>query len=208
MSDTLVALLPLIEPLSRSVARSYPGVMADDIYQELCLFVLQHGDSLDIENEGGCRHILARAAHIYAAGERAASLTATCQYNYRPQDVRKILETALNDDREAWPHCHVPEDAKSLKGSAAIEVTLDIRAAIEELPYADASALFSRYRDGEVPDPTSAERKRLDRAVDRLCEALNGFSAERLRRMQVRGYPGARRVISNAQAQAVIGEGY
>lgn len=208
MSDTLAALLPLIEPLSRSVARSYPGVDADDIYQELCLFVLQHGNSLDVENEAGCRHILGRTAHIYAGQERSASLTATCQYNYRPQDVRKILETALNDDREAWPHCHVPEDAKSLKGSAAIEVTLDIRMAMEELPYADACALLSRYRDGEVPDPTSAERKRLDRAVDRLCEALNGFSAERLRRMHARGFPGARRVISNAQAQASISEGY
>lgn len=208
MSDNLTALLPLIEPLSRSVAQSYPGVMADDIYQELCLFVLQHGSNLDTENEPGCRHILGRAAHIYAGKERAAGLSATCQYNYRPQDVRRILETALSDDREAWPHCHVPEDAKSLKGSAAIEVTLDVRMALEELPYTDASALLSRYRDGEVPDPTSAERKRLDRAVDRLCEALNGFSAERLRRMNARGFPGARRVISNAQAQAVIGEGY
>lgn len=208
MSDTLTALLPLIEPMSRSVSRSYPGVEADDIYQELCLFVLQHGDSLDVENESGCRHILARAAHIYAGAERAAGLSATCQYNYRPQDVRKILETALNSDRESWPHCHVPEDAKSLKGSAAIEVALDIRMALEELACTDASALRSRYQYGEVPDPTSAARKRLDRAVDRLCEALNGFSAERLRAMNARGFPGARRVISNAQAQATIGEAY
>lgn len=209
MSDTLTALLPMIEPLSRSTARSYPGVEADDIYQELCLFVLQHGNNLDVENEGGCRHILSRAAHMYASAERAAALGNTCQYNYRPQDVRKILETgALNDDREAWLLVHVPEDAKSLKGSAAIEVTLDIRQAMEELAYTDRLAIYFRYHDGVVPDATSAERKRLDRAVDRLTEQLNGFSAERLRRMEMRGYPGARRVITNAAAQAQISEGY
>lgn len=208
MSDVLTALLPLIEPMSYSVARSYPGVEADDIYQELALFVLQHGQGLDVENEPGCRYILGRVAQMYAGGERAAMLHATSQYNYRPEDVRKILETALNDDRAAWPHCHVPDDAKSIKGSAALEVALDIRMALEELDYEDYQVIVGRYRDDIVPEPTSAERKRLDKAVERLCEALNGFSAERLRAMSTRGFPGARRAMSNAQSQAVIGEAY
>lgn len=208
MSDTLTQLLPLIEALARSTARSYPGVEADDIYQEVCLFVLQHGQDLDVENESGCRYILSRAANIYADGERAAQLHNTSQYNYRPQDVRRILETALDDDRENWPNTHVPDDAKSIKGSAALEVTLDIRQALGELAHADYSAIRARYSLGLVPEAGSAERKRLDRAIDRLTEQLNGYSQERLRAMNARGYPGSRRVVSNAQAQATIGEAY
>ncbi len=208
MNDILQELLPLIEALARSIARSYPGVEQDDMYQALCLFVLQHGQDLDPANEASCRYVLTKAAHVYAGEQRAEALGNTAQYNYRPDDVRRILETgSLDDDREQWVHVHVPHDARSLKGNAALEVTLDVRRALDELAYVHYEAIHSRYVLGEVPLAGSAGRKALDRAVERLVETLNGYSDERLR-MHLDGYVGSRRAIGNAQALAKIREAY
>ncbi|MGI5245459.1 hypothetical protein [Dactylosporangium sp. CA-139066] len=208
MSDTLMTLLPVIESASRAVAREYPGVDSDDVYQSLCVWVLENASYLKTDEVAGCRYILYRAAHIIARKERTEALQSCVQYDYTPADVRKILETAF-DDSETWLKAHVPADGASLKatGMDGIEVTLDIRAAVAELGEGDASAIFSRYADGIVPEAGSAERKRLDRAVHKLTELVNTYSVSQAEALAMRGHPGSRRAMSNAAAQALIGRG-
>jgi DNA-directed RNA polymerase specialized sigma24 family protein len=209
MSNTFSELLPIVEQASRSVARDYPGVDADDIYQELCVFVLENERYLKPEETAGTRYILYRAAHIYARKERAAGLFASVQYDYRPSDVRAILETAFSEP-EMWLDAQVPDDAVSRKTSGVdgLDVTLDVRNALRELSPVDHGAIFGRYADGVVPEAGSAERKRLDRAVHRLTEAVNTFTLDRTEAMAMRGHPGSRRVISNATARASVSRGF
>jgi hypothetical protein len=199
-------LLPVIDPASRTVARDYPGVDSDDLYQSLCLWVLENEKWLKVDEEAGCKYIIYRAAHILARQERTESLHNCAQYDYRPADVRKILETAF-DEPENRLQAFVPEDASSWKktGMDGIEVTLDIRAAVDELGVIEADSIVSRYRDGIVPEADSSERKRLDRAVHKLTDLVNSYSAKRAEVMAVRGHPGSRRAMSNAAARASIG---
>ncbi len=204
--EILTELIPMVESVARTVAREYPGVDHEDLYQDMCLWVLEHGGSLKIEEEKGTRYIIYRAAHILAGQERAEQLRMTAQYNYRPADVRRILETAFGG-REEWLQSFVPDDAASIKstGTDGLDVTIDVRTAIEEMSPEDAEIIMSRYARGLVPDPNSAERKRLNRAVDRLCESINSYTRQRAEKLAITGHPGARRVITNAHAGAILG---
>jgi hypothetical protein len=205
-NEALMLLLPTVDAASRTVARDYPGVDSDDLYQSLCLWVLENAKWLKTDEEAGCKYIIYRAAHIIARQERAESLHRCAQYDYRPADVRKILESVF-EPAENRLQAHVPDDGASLKktGMDGIEVTLDVMAAVDELGIIEADAIVSRYRDGIIPDADSSERKRLDRAVHKLTDLVNSYSAQHSENLALRGHPGSRRAMSNASARAAIG---
>ncbi len=206
MSEELVELLPVIEAIAPSVARGYPGVDKDDLYQELCVWVLENGHRLDLGHAAGCRYILNRAAHIFCKRERAAQLQRHSQYNYRPADVRKMLEAAMSGDPLERLDTHVPADAASAKetGTDGLDLAMDVRVSADSLPEADQKSIYGRYVLGVVPEADSAERKRLDRAVDRLTDELNSYSSGRLGTPSIAGHPGSRRARSNASALAAL----
>ena len=193
-----------IAGIAKSVARKYPGVEQDDLYQGLAEWLLKNGHRLKLEETKGCKYILTRAAHIMAGQERADALLKSVQYSYKSEDVRRILETVFFDP-ELWMHAHVPEDAESIKyGTDALDVTFDVQLALRHLPILDSQSIFDFFCLGKVPAPNSAERKRLDRAVSKLTDVLNSYEGLRREQKAFSGGPGSRRVITNAQATATI----
>lgn len=188
-------LLPIIERIARQVSSDFPDVSSEDLYQQMCLFVLQNAKSIKTKEEGGNPGwILRRVAYHYAKQERTQQLSMSIQYTYRPSDIKAILEIIYDiSDLEKTP---VPEDAISLTGNDSLEIGSDVRSAIKRLSETDQIALFRRYALKEIPDNSSYERKQLNKAVKNLVFALNSY----------RGYGtyvGKRRVLSNATAQAV-----
>ena len=72
-------------------------------------------------------------------------------------------------DKLAWG-----ETPESL---SLVETRVDIHRAYDRLSDNYKLALFSRYALGVVPEPSSAERRTLSRAVDRFMDFLNFISA-------------------------------
>lgn len=164
-----------ISRASSKVCRGFPGVNHEDVAQEIWVRVCSLPQSLDYTRPG-VQTILERLARAEAWKQRAAHLRATCQYLYRPADVREILQTAF--DREDWPGSYVPDDAKSWDSGVmdSVDLRADIIRCYDKMPETHRNTLLSRYRDGEVPSKTDyAARKRVDRAVWYLTDLLNAL---------------------------------
>lgn len=200
-AEMVEELLPLIEKIARNVAADYPDVQWEDIRSGLCIFVMENAKSIKLREEGGNPNwLLKRVAGTLCKDERAQQHRTSVQYQYRPSDVSKILETAFSV--EHLDKTFVPEDAESLKsGSDEIEIGSDIRDGYGRLPLDLKQAIFKRYALGEIPDNASYDRKKLNKAIKELTRIVNNYRG--------RGpFTGRRNVMSNASAHAVISRNY
>jgi hypothetical protein len=181
--------------VSRKLARSYPGIPADDIEQAILTRVAEQEALFKRMNygEGALGVMFRKYGTKFANDERLSALNFNDQYHYTTAEVRALCGKALFD-RDTF--------------LATIEDNPDIVANFDEVmarvidlqdAYRDASdadkAIIARRFGGETLTP--AEAKAAQRAVDRLSLAINiGRSA---RRGDHSG-PGARKAMSNAQA--------
>lgn len=166
----------------------------DDLYSQSIERYLRYKDKMRPETEGGKpKAFLFRLVTNVANDMRTSALHASPQYTYRVDDVKNILANVLNRTS------HVDRDA--LKSGFTIEDIPDVRAdimtCIGRLTPEDQRTIIVRYYFGEIPKNGSGERKRLDRAVYRLVRAMNGFHDDG-------EFVGSRKVISNAQARAMV----
>lgn len=132
---------------ARRWVREYTQIETDDIEQELCVFVLSNHESIaksesalmadtaEAEQprrlDGFRRMILDRAAERYCGREASKHSAAVAAYYYRPSDVRRMLDNALDDDSRlrTW----VPEDARSTHvGPPHAAVTTEAAASEDE----------------------------------------------------------------------------
>lgn len=219
MAASYEDLATVIDRVARNVAADYPDIEWEDVRQELALFVLEHGSSIKLREDGGNpRKLLTLVALDYSKRLRTQHMTLTPQYAYRPSDVKAILESAWSD---APRSAYVPDDARSplsrtfniydpnggfeveavdpFHETDFTEVSSDIKATVAKLKPEHRAAIFRRFVLGEMPDNNSYERKLLNKAVNELTRKLNWY----------RGFDqGRRRVFSNAGARASISEGY
>lgn len=206
----LEELLPDIERIARNVSSDYPDIDWRDISQHLCVFILEKGDQLVWEGNGGSvLGILKKVSQQYCKDERTQQNYLSAQYSYRPSDVIKILESGFvkvvidEKTRESiLNNSHVPEDAVSIDNSSvdALDVASDVVDAYERLSLEYRNSLFKRYALGEIPVHASYERKKLNKAVKELTRILNSYKGKQL--------PTRRRVVSNSTATAMISKGY
>lgn len=191
MSKDITPWLDTIENISRSVAYDYPCVEKDDVYQHLCLMILQE-QSLSNPDQEGVVGTLFKIAKRYAKQQRVEALHISVQYAYRPSDVRKILETLF--EYTEWMDGWVPEDAESIKDSAdSLDLHSDVSWAFSQLQKPQKEILYRRY--GLREDLDNSDRVRLSRATDKLVEVLNTYRR-----------PGHRRkAMTNAASNATIG---
>lgn len=196
MAD-LEELMPVVEHISRMTASDYPDIEWEDVRQHLCLFILEKADALKYEGNGGSvKSILKKVAKDFCKKERAQQNFLSSQYSYRPSDVKKILESAF--DQEGLDKTYVPEDARSVKSAMdEVEIASDVRDAFLRLAPDYQISLFMRYAMREVPAHASYERKRLNKAVNELTRILNSYRG--------RGpFVGRRTIVSNSTAQTII----
>lgn len=212
-----------IDRIARKVAKDYPDIDWEDVRQELVVFVLTNGPSIKLREDGGNpSKFLELVAQTYCGKQRAQHLSLSPQYAYRPSDVKLILETAFQADD--IPNAYVPDDARHPLSNTfnifdtegaftvrdrdpfhepdAMEVASDVKAALLRLKIDDKEAIFSRYVLNIIPDNASWERKKLNRAINRLTHTLNTYRGKGPNDVR------SRRAISNAGARARISEGY
>jgi DNA-directed RNA polymerase specialized sigma24 family protein len=201
----------LARSVSKTIARSYPPVDADDIEQEVMLWAWSNQDRVRGWSEALFRTKFSEQAVTYARRERQERLHQTDFYYYRPDDVRAILPYFF--DSSTWGNIRPPEDDPIIYGakdSAApgqviyhndkangLVMVADIDDAWPVLNKTQRTALFLAFIDGPGD---AAERKREQRAVDSLTALLN----ENIRSRPVG--PGSRKVMTNAAGQAAIRE--
>lgn len=208
-----------IDRIARDTARDYPDIDWEDVRQALALFVLENGNSIKMEEDGGNpRWILRRVAQTFCKDMRTQHMVLSPQYAYRPSEVKLILESAFLD---APSSAFVPDDARSplsktfnlydpngnfsvesvdpFHEADFIEVSSDIKAALMRLKPDLRQAIFDRYVLMIVPTNNSWERKKLNKAINELTRKLNWY----------RGYDNTkRRTTSNAGARAMIAHNY
>lgn len=153
------------------VAADFPGVDRGRIEQALWGWVREHEDLLDYH---ACEPSLVRLAERAALQYRADHLYGTAQYNYRPSDVRYLLEFLY--DREAWLLPRVPEDARSLgSGNDRLDLMADVSAAVALLEPHDQVRLMWYYGLGRAVESRTSDSVMLRQTIYRLVEALNNY---------------------------------
>jgi DNA-directed RNA polymerase specialized sigma24 family protein len=209
-----------IDRVAKNVASDYPDIDWEDLRQELALFVVENGPSIKMYDEGGNpRRLLNLVAQSYSKKLRTQHMSLTPQYAYRPSDIKQILETAFLDTPAT---SYVPDDARSplsktfnlfdpnnnfsvaevdpFHEADAIEIASDVKACLLKLKPELRRAIFDRYVVGIIPDNSSYERKRLNKAVNELTRKLNWYRG---------GSTGnTRKAISNAGARVRLSESY
>lgn len=198
MAATYEDLARLIDSVAKIVAKDYPDVDWEDLRQEMALFVVKHGKSIKLKEEGGNpKWLMERVAKQAAKEARAKHLILTSQYAYRPSDVKEILETAFSP--ESRENTFIPEDAVSLDGIDSIQLSSDVLAAYDMLKPELKEAIFRRYALNQIPSNETYDRKKLNRAVNELTYKLNTYRGSTRDR---------RRILSNAGSRAAISDVY
>lgn len=182
----------VVEKIGKFVARDFPGIEWEDLTQDIWVHLLEREQKgpLPSPDADGVMRALKREAERIAWRRRKEDLRSTSQYDYRPSDVRRILETSFN--YMDWPRGPVPDDAKSDDGLAAFDIRSDISAGLDRLSQSHRNAILGRYRDGNM-STGDAQKKMLYRAVDALTDILNTYRG-RLNR----------RAVSNARAGHIV----
>lgn len=196
MAVNILEVLPEVERIAKRTASDFPDVDWRDVSQHLSVLLLSN-QALEWKGGGGSvKRILNLSARSFCLRERACQNQTSVQYSYRPSDVGRILETAFSDYEVS--DTFVPDDAVSIKASAdALDLASDVHHSWTQLNDEDRKIIFSRYALGIIPDNASYERKKLNKAVNRLTRILNNYTPTN-----------RRKAISNSAAQYLISKGY
>ena len=185
--------------VSRKLARSYPGIDADDIEQAILTRVAEQEALFKRMNYGKAALgvMFNKYGSKYANDERLSALNFNDQYHYTTAEVRALCGKALYD-RDAF--LATIEDNPDIVSNfdEVMARVMDLQNAYRDASDSDRAIIAKRF-GGEALTP--AEAKAAQRAVDRLSLAINiGRSA---RRGDHDG-PGSRKALTNAQAQAAV----
>lgn len=201
---------------ARVTARKFNAVEADDLTQELFLHAWKQYKKAQPDDWD---RWLNTVSFNTATGMHEKIMRCKfVQYEYTPEVVRKILESAFFYD--TWDDAEIPMSAQSpprgtkatydeivqmdiMQGTPdptdARDMCLDVTTCMDLLTPEDKNRVISRYRDGVMPKRNSSEMKALYRAVDRLTEQLNSYRGQ-ARKTATTG----RRAVTNAHAEAII----
>lgn len=188
----------LVRATARRVCNNFPDVDAEDIAQSLWEYLFSTGAEFSPDQQG-IKSLLWKKGKALAWDVRKENLRSCAQYSYLVSDVRKILETCFEDQRD-WMTAYVPKDAKENErdNMAGLEVRLDVLIAFRKMHSDYQGAILRRFQDQLVPEPRSADSKRLERAIKRLTDYMNNYYSSGS------GHPGARHPVSNATAAYLI----
>lgn len=164
--------------VSRRVAGDYPGIEVSDIEQAIHLYIAENRSTFEqTETEAGLEKFMYRAGRAYASKERYDYLNHSAAWVYTPSEIRAIFEEAFFNP-VVWETMPVKDDSRTTLTAKGIVVCLwDISEAFDSLPINDQIALHTRYEYGV---PTSkTEDKRIERAIDKITDRVNGGMARR-----------------------------
>lgn len=158
--DFVIRYTPTVNKAARNAHKGSTFVDADDLAQEAWTYLLRHWQQL--HNDGAEPLVYATASEAiryYLTRERVDYAYFSGQFIYNPEIVRTALESG------AW----------DLDPSGDWDIRLDVQEAYESLKPEQQELLHRVYTLGEKLDGNSAERKALNRAIDRMAHNLNGL---------------------------------
>jgi DNA-directed RNA polymerase specialized sigma24 family protein len=178
-----------MERTAKAEARKYNGILDwQDIVQEASLRYLTCRERVLAEVAAPNSYLRALVRNT-AFDMADKELHARCQYTYTVSTVRKILET-MN---------LLIEDMNDPMTIQVVEMRSDVKTCMKELPEDMQLAILKRYGANIIPGNGSSERKKLNRAVDRLTDIMNFYQGDQQ-------FVGTRKVVSNAHARAIFSE--
>lgn len=174
MTTTQALWREAVDSISEEIAQDYPDITPREIAEAVWVKLLTLEAMLLVDPwDHGVPEFIRRESRDSAGGIRKRKMKQSAQYNYRPSDVSRIMETVF--DRMDWPSGFTPRDAREGEHDemAAIEVRLDACCAFRRLPEHLRGYLIQRYYDMEVPEAGSAEDIKLRWTIDRITDRMN-----------------------------------
>jgi DNA-directed RNA polymerase specialized sigma24 family protein len=187
----------IADSVSRRVADEYPGIDAEDIYQEILLHVLEKKGTYESTDypDGQLRNNFRKIAISYAGKERYAFIYHSAEYVYTSSEVRQLFEKAFFQP-ELWEKAPTKDDGVSVTAGGIVVALWDLDRAYGALAPADATVIAKRYEQGETLSP--AETMRLSRALDKITRSLNNGVIKRQNEAKTYAGPGLRKVGATA----------
>ncbi|MFF4818064.1 hypothetical protein ACFY2K_26165 [Kitasatospora sp. NPDC001309] len=219
MTDTLTAFdpvdyLPLAKSVSRSYARDWPGIDADDLFGHLSLKLVERRFYFEKSEHRNATvsALLRKEAARYCGKERGKALYGTADYLYSNSEVEQILENVFQPADEwgqqsrngavlaDWSH----GVERGRDGTGYVDAVIDARGAFKGLTEAQADTLRADWVYGPSEAAQRAGKSLAawsmahSRAVTRLRDLMNG---SRMKRTADHDGPGSRKAVSNSQAR-------
>lgn len=196
--------IDMAKAVSRTVARSYPGIDADDIEQAIVTKCATNEATFKRMGYGPAAmgNIFKRYGNEYANSERLSAYNFNSEYHYTVSEVRTLCQRMLFDaDAFHESFDDIPELMSRFDDIMCRVV--DLQTAYNDATDADKELIRVKFlTDDEV---TPAKARATQRAIDRLTLAIN--KGRSVRRGSHDG-PGARQAISNAAAGHITSASY
>lgn len=182
-----------VAKIAAFVAKDFPDVDAEDISQEMMLWLWEKGrHKFNTPDSSGAGTALYWLAKKVASDYRRQHLSLSSQYAYKTSDIKQILESIFSV--EDWAGAFIPEDCRAEEFDEHMAIYSDVAWAYENLPVQYQNAIYGRYYHGIEYDADTNGRRTLNRAVEKLADILNTYSRGERRR----------EAISNARARWII----
>jgi hypothetical protein len=187
----------IADSVAKKVAAEYPGIDAEDIRQEILLFVVEKKSTYENYDypDGQLRLNFRKIATSYAGRERYAFIYHSAEYVYTSPEVRSLFENAFFQP-EMWEKPPVKDDGISVTSGGVSVALWDLDRAYNALAPLDAEVIAKRYERGD--SLSSAETMRLSRAIDKISRFLNNSVVKRQQEAKAHAGPQRRPVFSSA----------
>lgn len=192
--EKLAELEPIVVRVAKRIASEHHVIEADDVAQELRLFIIQRGESIPAQSEvsWSLQSFLTRVARMYAFRQKQQHYIIDPNVCYEVKDVRVILSTHFNRD-----HWTAVQDGESVE--EAIASHSDVAWALHRLSKDDKDFVARCYTEGPLPASGSKDYRKLRDLIIKIANMLNHWT-----RADEGNGPGRRKAISNSQASAVL----
>lgn len=188
---TLARIQVASKDAARCAAREFNGIDVDDIEGHILERVCRspHRFERNIENTNWLWSAFYAEAIAYCNKQVRDFMYYSDEYYYTPGEVREILERAYDRD--------IGDDEYIYINDATISL-IDLQVAFNKLNLRDRDLITRKLQYKEKLDAT--ERRAYYRATEHLSAVLNGTITENSKARVNHEGPGARKVLSNAQA--------
>lgn len=154
------------ESIARRHAARTPGLDADDLRQELAVYIMENRQRLEGMPSGSVAVILDKQAAFVSREARSEFMYHSGQYLYRPDEVKEALPAFFK--YEEWESAPVDVDAHDLRGFEGPTVCADISASWDRLTEVQRDVLRRAFlTGGEV------NRGHVSRAISALATVMN-----------------------------------
>jgi DNA-directed RNA polymerase specialized sigma24 family protein len=162
--------------VARKIAREYPGIEASDIEQEIYVHMLANKKDLTAEprTDAYWEVVMHRSGSAYAAKERYSYIHYSSEWIYTPTEIRALFQEAFFSG-QMWDNMPLKDEGVTITAKNAVVSLWDLAAAFDTLSPEDRYVIDARYNQGLTLDET--ERKRLERAIDKVTRKVNGSQA-------------------------------